>query len=157
MKILIVKKSMKNYMLILKTKMMAKKRIILLVFTRNTNNIDSNQIFEKYNVVKEIRGNSGVLVIAVMLSDKPNGQEFTCKWDCNYCPKEPGQPRSYLSGEPCVARANRHNFDPSNQFNERASTHFINGHTVDKIEILILGGTFHSYLKVSKWLLKCLF
>lgn len=142
-----------------KHKMMAKKAELFYLYLhlRNTNNINSNQIFEKYNVVKEIRGNSGVLVIAVMLSDKPNGQEFTCKWDCNYCPKEPGQPRSYLSGEPCVARANRHNFDPSNQFNERASTHFINGHTVDKIEILILGGTFHSYPEdYRRWFIKML-
>ena len=53
---------------------------------------------------------------------------------------------------PGVQRGKRNNFDPVKQFNERASTHFINGHTVDKVELLILGGTFHSYpQKYRKW------
>ena len=110
-----------------------------------TNEIKTNISFEEFNTTKKNRGNSGVLVIAVMLSDKPNGQEFTCKWNCSYCPAEPNMPRSYISNEPAVARGARNNFDPALQFNERATTHFLNGHTVDKIELLILGGTFHSY------------
>jgi ELP3 family radical SAM enzyme/protein acetyltransferase len=150
-----------------KHKLMAKKAELFYLYMhlRNLHKIVPNELFEKFNVVRETRGNSGVLVIAVMFSPNPttivNGekvtQEFTCKWDCHYCPKEPGQPRSYLSSEPCVSRGTRNNHDPCEQFNERASTHFINGHTVDKIEILILGGTFHSYPEdYRKWFIKML-
>jgi len=140
-------------------KLMAKKAELFYLYRhlRYDNSIPENLLFEKFNIVREVRGNSGVLVIAVMLSDKPFGQDFTCKWDCHYCPKQPGQPRSYLDNEPAVSRGNRHNFNPSDQFNERASTHFINGHTVDKIEIHILGGTFHSYPEdYREWYIKML-
>jgi len=142
-----------------KHKLVAKKAELFFLYhnLRGENTIPKNPLFEKFNVVKEVRGNSGVLVIAVMLSDKPFGQNFTCQWDCHYCPKQPGQPRSYLHNEPAVARGNRLNFDPCEQFNERASTHFINGHTVDKIELIILGGTFHSYPEdYREWYIKML-
>ena len=32
-------------------------------------------------------------VITVMTSPFPNGQKFSCEWNCHYCPNEPGQPR----------------------------------------------------------------
>jgi ELP3 family radical SAM enzyme/protein acetyltransferase len=134
----------------------AKLSVLYKHFVKN-NVIDVNKTFEEFNTVREVRGNSGVLVIAVMLSNKPFGQDFTCKWDCHYCPKQPGQPRSYIDNEPAVSRGNRYNFDPHLQFTERASTHFINGHTVDKIELLLLGGTFHSYPKDYRaWFIKML-
>ena len=118
---------------------------LLYKYLVNSKQIKPNVLFEQKNIVKETRSNSGVLVITVFMSDKPDGNDFTCQWDCSFCPSEPGQPKSYLSDEPGVQRGKRNNFDPITQFNERASTHFINGHTIDKIEILILGGTFHSY------------
>ena len=118
---------------------------LLYKYLVNTGKIKPNYLFEEKNIIKEIRSSSGVLVITVFMSDKPNGNDFTCQWDCSFCPSEPGQPKSYLSDEPGVQRGKRNKFDPVDQFNERASTHFINGHTVDKIELLILGGTFHSY------------
>lgn len=142
-----------------KHKMMAKKSHLFRAYKKlvYANQISINNRFEKLNRVKPMRGNPGVTVIATIMSDKPNNQPFTCKWDCSYCPKEPGQPRSYLSGEPCVARGNRNNFDPHLQFIERASTYFINGHIVDKIELLILGGTFHSYpTDYREWFIKML-
>jgi len=55
------------------------------------------------------------------------------------------QPRSYLSTEPAVLRANRNNFDAYQQFNDRASALEICGHSIDKIEIIILGGTWDHY------------
>ena len=72
-------------------------------------------------------------------------QKFSCEWDCHYCPNEPGQPRSYLHDEPSVLRANRNDFDAVRQFTDRAVTLAINGHPVDKIELLVLGGTWTSY------------
>jgi len=52
------------------------------------------------------------------------------------------QPRSYLSTEPGVMRANHNNFDPVLQFFSRVYSLETMGHVVDKIEILILGGTW---------------
>jgi hypothetical protein len=44
-------------------------------------------------------------------SGKKKTQRFSCKWNCYYCPNEPGQPRSYLHDEPAVLRANQNGFD----------------------------------------------
>ncbi|BAM39863.1 histone acethyltransferase-like protein [Theileria orientalis strain Shintoku] len=90
---------------------------------------------------KAIRSNSGVVVITVMTSPGT----FSCSEDCYYCPNEPGQPRSYLSTEPAVLRANQNDFDAVKQFYDRANTLYKNGHVVDKIEIIVLGGTWSGY------------
>ena len=55
------------------------------------------------------------------------------------------QPRSYLSTEPAVLRANRDNFDPVLQIYDRTDALENCGHEVDKIEILVLGGTWDHY------------
>jgi ELP3 family radical SAM enzyme/protein acetyltransferase len=55
------------------------------------------------------------------------------------------QPRSYISTEPAVMRANRNNFDPVLQFYDRASSLEYCGHIIDKIELLVLGGTWSHY------------
>ena len=93
------------------------------------------------------RGISGVSVITVFLSPYPDGQAFSCKWNCAYCPNEPGQPRSYLFGEPGVLRANQNGFDCVKQMLARIESYRVNGHPTDKFEVLILGGTIHSYPK----------
>ncbi len=72
-------------------------------------------------------------------------QKFSCAWNCYYCPSEPGQPKSYLHDEPAVKRANENHFDPVLQFTDRAATLAMNGHPVDKVELLVLGGTWASY------------
>lgn len=107
---------------------------------------------------KGFRSNSGVLVVAVFTSPYPQKididekgneiiekQEFSCEFDCYYCPKEPNQPRSYLLQEPGVLRANANHFDPISQFRDRIRTYILMGHTIDKIELLVLGGTWSSY------------
>jgi len=94
---------------------------------------------------KKTRSQSGVLVITVFTSPYPNGQNFSCQWDCAYCPNEPDQPRSYLLKEPGVLRANQENFDVRKQMITRLNTLQSQGHTLDKLEILILGGTWESY------------
>jgi len=100
-------------------------------------------------VAKGVRSQSGVLVITVLTTPYPtvNGkkQAFSCQWDCYYCPNQPGQPRSYLRDEPAVLRANENGFDAVLQFTDRAATLAANGHPVDKIELLVLGGTWESY------------
>lgn len=55
------------------------------------------------------------------------------------------QPRSYLSTEPAVLRANRNGFDPILQIYDRTDALTNCGHIVDKIELLVLGGTWDNY------------
>jgi ELP3 family radical SAM enzyme/protein acetyltransferase len=109
--------------------------------------MERNMAVEDALVSKVCRGLSGVSVVTVFLSPYPNGQQFTCKWNCSYCPNEPGQPRSYLFGEPGVLRANQTKFDCVAQIRNRITAYRVNGHPIDKFEVLILGGTIHSYPK----------
>jgi histone acetyltransferase (RNA polymerase elongator complex component) len=105
--------------------------------------------------IKKCKSHSGVLVITVFTSPYPEytnkltgekvKQPFSCKWNCAYCPNEPGQPRSYLKGEPGVLRANKNEFDPIKQMHDRMSTLYLIGHPVDKLEVIVLGGTWTSY------------
>ncbi|CAM37664.1 histone acetyltransferase-like protein [Leishmania braziliensis MHOM/BR/75/M2904] len=102
-------------------------------------------VLERYLVFKAPRSQSGVLVVTVFTSAYPDGQNFSCQWNCYYCPNEPGQPRSYLLNEPGVRRANRLMFDPYRQFEERVRSLMAIGHPADKVELLVLGGTWESY------------
>ena len=99
------------------------------------------------------RSQSGVIVITVFTAPFPEyidskgnnkKQRFSCKYDCYYCPAEPGQPRSYVKDGPSTRRANDNDFDPVKQFYDRAMVLKNNGHDIDKIELLILGGTWSS-------------
>lgn len=111
--------------------------------------IEENPAITKILRSHKGRSQSGVIVITVMTSPYPKSGEkiktFSCPYDCHYCPAEPGQPRSYLLDEPAVARANRNKFDPILQFNDRATSYLVTGHPLDKIELLILGGTWSAY------------
>lgn len=108
--------------------------------------------FDK-NVIYLLRkkDESGVLAFAVFTSSNPTDpttgvtQAFSCKHDCYYCPNEPGQPRSYIHDEPGVLRANRNEFDPIRQMNDRLVSYVEWGQTGLKLEIKILGGTFTEY------------
>src|SRR5581483_10119464 len=62
-----------------------------------------------------------------------------------YCPFEPGQARSYLMKEPAVARANQNRFCAVDQFRDRGHSYTANGLPFDKIELIVIGGTWHSY------------
>jgi ELP3 family radical SAM enzyme/protein acetyltransferase len=102
-------------------------------------------VLEGFLVSKAPRSQSGVLVVTVFTSPYPDGQTFSCQWNCYYCPNEPGQPRSYLLNEPGVRRANRLEFDPCRQFEDRVHSLMAIGHPADKVELLVLGGTWESY------------
>jgi ELP3 family radical SAM enzyme/protein acetyltransferase len=94
---------------------------------------------------------SGIVSITVLTA--PNfttidgSKAFSCKFNCYMCPNEPGQPRSYLHDEPGVLRANKNKFIAVDQFYDRIITLSKMGHPIDKIELLILGGTITSYPK----------
>lgn len=105
----------------------------------------ASHVLQSYLVSKAPRSQSGVLVVTVFTSAFPDGAKFSCAWNCYYCPNEPGQPRSYLLNEPGVRRANRLGFDAVRQFSERVESLHEIGHPVDKVELLVLGGTWESY------------
>ena len=132
-----------------------------LIKLYNTLNIDNIKVKDLITKKKQ-KSNSGVLVITVLTSAHPeyidddgNLQvgKFSCKHDCAYCPNEKGhegnnwidQPRSYLFSEPAVLRANDNDFDAIKQFNARISTLIEMGHIADKLEIIVLGGTWSEY------------
>ncbi len=98
---------------------------------------DSN--FEQLLKKRAVRTLSGVSVITVLT--KP----FVCPGKCIYCPTEIGMPKSYLSNEPAAARAKMNLFDPFRQVTMRIQALENNGHAVDKLEVLVLGGTWSVY------------
>lgn len=86
-----------------------------------------------------VRTESGVAPFAVMM--KP----FFCPGECIYCPLEPGMPKSYLSDEPAAQRAKILNFDPYLQVEGRIRQMVETGHITDKIDLIVIGGTFGAY------------
>lgn len=96
-----------------------------------------------------VRGLSGVTVITVLT--KP----YHCPGKCVYCPLEPGMPKSYISSEPGAQRAVANQFDPYRQVNQRLQALWLNGHEPDKVELIILGGTWSAYPKrYQTWFVK---
>jgi elongator complex protein 3 len=92
--------------------------------------------FEKILKSKNVRTLSGVAVVAVLT------KQYPCRGKCLYCPTEKEMPKSYLSNEPAVMRAITVNFDPYRQVQKRLRALEINGHDIDKIELIVMGGTF---------------
>jgi len=99
---------------------------------------------EAEQLLKKIksRSNSGVAVVSVLT--KP----YACPGQCIYCPTEVNMPKSYLSKEPAAARALRNDFSPYKQTETRLRALEINGHPTDKLEFIIIGGTWSFYNKV---------
>lgn len=98
-----------------------------------------NETLEKLLVTKRMRSLSGVSIITVLTKPYP------CPGDCLYCPSEIDVPKSYLSNEPAVMRAILNKYDPYNQVKTRLESLKLQGHPVDKVELIVIGGTF-SYL-----------
>ena len=129
------------------------KKDIHNVYKKNFSNTKITPKMRRWMVKKQMRSNSGVLVVTIVLA--PN--KFSCKYDCAYCPQEtdkegnPTQPRSYLSNEPAMLRALESNFSVKGQFNSRISSYTITGNIVanqsSKIEVIFSGGTWESYPK----------
>lgn len=102
--------------------------------------------------LKPRRTSSGVATITVIT--KP----WTCSSACLYCPNDIRMPKSYLSDEPACQRAERNYFDPYLQVATRLKVLQDMGHTTDKIELIILGGTWSNYpLDYQRWFIKELF
>ncbi len=89
--------------------------------------------------LKPVRTLSGVTTVTVLTKPYP------CPGKCIFCPDDIRMPKSYLPDEPGAMRAVEHNFDPYSQVRSRLEALNAVGHPTDKIELLILGGTFSSY------------
>jgi len=92
-------------------------------------------------VKKPMRTASGVAVVAVMTSPYPcpHGK-------CAYCPGgvSNDSPQSYTGKEPAARRAAMNRFDPYDQVESRLTQLEEIGHDTDKIDLIIMGGTFTS-------------
>ncbi len=102
-----------------------------------------NDILWTALINKSVRSESGIINVSVSLP--PN--EFSCKYNCHFCPNEPGMPRSYLSNEDVFKRAAEVGFDTVKQVHSRLDVLEKNGHPIDKLEFRVLGGTFSCYDK----------
>ena len=109
----------------------------------------TNKNIESILITKNIRTLSGVAVIAVLTKPYP------CPGTCKFCPNEKDMPKSYLSNEPAVMRAILTDFHPYKQVTARLKSLEATGHKTDKIELIIMGGTF-SYLprQYQTWFVK---
>ncbi len=89
--------------------------------------------------MKPRRTASGVATITVITKPWP------CSGDCLFCPNDLRMPKSYLHAEPACARAEQNCFDPYLQVSARLTALSQMGHATDKIELIILGGTWSDY------------
>lgn len=107
----------------------------------NDKKVSRNKELEVFLTSKLSRKLSGILQISVLTSP----ELFSCKHDCAYCPNFEGMPRSYIPNEPACRRAAQNNFKADLQFIDRAITYDLSQHSNDKIEVIVLGGTFDDY------------
>jgi len=106
------------------------------------NNMIDNEIRERLKdllIKKPTRTISGVTVVAIMTSPYscPHGR-------CTYCPGgvEVPSPQSYTGYEPAALRGKQNNYDPYLQTKNRLEQLSRIGHPTDKIDLIIMGGTF---------------
>jgi len=99
--------------------------------------------------MKPMRTLSGVTTVTVLTKPYP------CPGKCIFCPTDVRMPKSYLPDEPGAMRAVEHQFDPYDQVISRLNQLKALGHPTDKIELLILGGTWSSYRRdYQEWFVK---
>jgi len=79
---------------------------------------------------------SGVTPLAVMTAP------MSCPGQCLYCPAYSDAPKSYTPESPAVLRAKRCDYDARQQVILRLRIFSEMGHPTDKIELIIMGGTF---------------
>ncbi len=102
--------------------------------------------------VKPRRTASGVATVSVITKPWP------CASDCLYCPNDLRMPKSYVADEPACQRAERNWFDPYLQTAARLRALREMGHVTDKVELIILGGSWTDYpADYRRWFIAELF
>ena len=125
----------------------------------------NNELWQSWNVTPELeerfvhsvrmkprRTASGVATITVIT------RPHTCSSNCIYCPCDLRMPKSYLANEPACQRAELTFFDPYVQVAARLQALHQMGHSTDKVELIVLGGTWSDYPEgYQYWFIKELF
>ena len=101
--------------------------------------IDKNSDFELLLRKRAIRSMSGIVSVQVLTKPYP------CPSHCIFCPNDPEMPKSYIKSEPGAMRALLNQFDPIKQVYNRLYSLQQTGHKTDKIEMIVLGGTWDFY------------
>ena len=139
------------------------KRAILPYFLQVKQSND--ELWQSWNVTPELeerfirsvrmkprRTASGVATITVIT------RPHTCSSNCIYCPCDLRMPKSYLANEPACQRAELTFFDPYVQVAARLQALHQMGHSTDKVELIVLGGTWSDYPESYQyWFIKELF
>ena len=139
------------------------KRAILPYFLQVKQNND--ELWQSWNMTPELeerfirsvrmkprRTASGVATITVIT------RPHTCSSNCIYCPCDLRMPKSYLANEPACQRAELTFFDPYVQVAARLQALHQMGHSTDKVELIVLGGTWSDYPESYQyWFIKELF
>ena len=101
--------------------------------------------------LKPVRTLSGVTTVTVLTKPYP------CPGKCIFCPTDVRMPKSYLPDEPGARRALENEFDPYRQVMTRLAALQEIGHPTDKVELLVLGGTWSAYRRdYQEWfILRC--
>jgi len=107
---------------------------------------------KKYILTKPTRTISGVAICAIMTKPLKCPHVKKGIGPCIMCPGGPDSvfgdvPQSYTGKEPATRRAIRNNYDPYLQVMNRLEQHIVQGHIPDKLELIIMGGTFPSFPK----------
>ncbi len=125
----------------------------------------NNELWQSWNATPELeerfirsvrmkprRTASGVATITVIT------RPHTCSSNCIYCPCDLRMPKSYLANEPACQRAELTFFDPYVQVAARLQALHQMGHSTDKVELIVLGGTWSDYPEgYQYWFIKELF
>ena len=99
--------------------------------------------------MRPVRTQSGVTPVTVLTKPYP------CPGQCVFCPNDVRMPKSYLSAEPGCQRAEANGFDPYLQTYQRLRAFRAIGHATQKVELIVLGGTFSYYPEAYRlWFLK---
>ncbi len=99
--------------------------------------------------LKPVRTSSGVAPVTVLTKPYP------CPGHCIFCPENQDMPKSYLPDEPGAMRAAMNQFDPYAQTANRIQAFENIGHSAEKVELLILGGTWSVYKQdYQEWFIK---
>ena len=109
-------------------------------------NIELNLLNSKLKIkTKPMRTQSGVAPVAIMTEPRecPHGS-------CTFCPGGINSyfgniPKSYTGNEPASMRAIRNKFDAYLQVFNRLEHYVLLGQIPEKVELIIMGGTFLSY------------
>lgn len=125
-----------------------KEKLILL----NVEHIDNDDYFYT-KVINHIFWEGKKIYIIQSISVKKsvilklNKNDFDNYPECDTILKvhKTAQPRSYLSSEPAVSRANQNGWDCVSQFRDIAGKRIICGHNVTKVEGIVIGGTWSYY------------